>query len=91
MFYRFDEPVSLKDYKELTFELLFEEGNFNMIDLEMKTPEKIAQEQRSLLNVNDFFKKIIIVGDNIKKSRYENGIIIMSIYDFLLDPNSLNY
>lgn len=57
----------------------------------MKTPEKIAQEQRSLLNVNDFFKKIIIVGDNIKKSRYENGIIIMSIYDFLLDPNSLNY
>lgn len=32
----------------------------------MKTPEKIAQEQRSLLNVNDFFKKIIIVGDNIK-------------------------
>ena len=57
----------------------------------MKTPEKIAQEQRSLLNVNDFFKKIIIVGDNIKKSRYENGMIIMSIYDFLLDPNSLNY
>lgn len=57
----------------------------------MKTPEKIAQEQRSLLNVNDFLKKIIIVGDNIKKSRYENGIIIMSIYDFLLDPNSLNY
>lgn len=57
----------------------------------MKTPEKIAQEQRSLLNVNDFFKKIIIVGDNIKKSRYENGIIIMSIYGFLLDFNSLNY
>ena len=43
----------------------------------MKTPEKVAQEQKSLLNVNDFFKKIIIVGDNIKKSRYENGIIIM--------------
>ena len=57
----------------------------------MKKPEKIAQEQKSLLNVNDFFKKIIIVGDNVKKSRYENGIIIMSIYDFLLDPNSLNY
>jgi len=57
----------------------------------MKTPEKVAQEQRSLLNVNDFFKKIIIVGDNIKKSRYENGIIIMSIYDFLLEPNSLEY
>ena len=57
----------------------------------MKTPEKVQQEQKSLLNVNDFFKKMIIVGDNIKKSRYENGIIIMSIYDFLLDPNSLEY
>ena len=43
------------------------------------------------INVNDFFKKIIIVGDNIKRSRYENGIIIMSIYDFLLDLESLNY
>ena len=59
--------------------------------MEMKTKEKVEQEQKSLLNVNDFFKKIIIVGDNIKKSRYENGIIIMSIYDFLLDPRSLEY
>ena len=33
----------------------------------MKTKEKVEQEQRSLLNVNDFFKKIIIVGDNIKR------------------------
>ena len=59
--------------------------------LEMKTAEKVRQEQKSLLNVNDFFKKIIIVGDNIKRSRYDNGIILMSIYDFLLDANSLEY
>ena len=57
----------------------------------MRTREKVEQEQKSLVNVNDFFKKIIIVGDNIKRSRYENGIIIMSIYDFLLDPESLSY
>ena len=57
----------------------------------MKKREKVEQEQKSLVNVNDFFKKIIIVGDNIKRSRYENGIIIMSIYDFLLDPESLSY
>ena len=57
----------------------------------MKTSEKVAQEQKSLLNVNDFFKKMIIVGDNIKKSRYENGIIVMGIYEFLLDANSLEY
>ncbi len=59
--------------------------------LEMKTSEKVKQEQKSLINVNDFFKKIIIVGDNIKRSRYDNGIILMSIYDFLLDSNSLEY
>ncbi len=53
--------------------------------------EKIDQEQKSLLNVNDFFKKIIIVGENIKKSRFKNEIIIMSIYDFLLDMDSLSY
>ena len=57
----------------------------------MKTNEKVKQEQKSLLNVNDFFKKIIIVGDNVKRARYDNGIIIMSIYDFLLDIDSLDY
>lgn len=57
----------------------------------MKTKEKVIQEQKSLLNVNDFFKKIIIVGDNVTRSRYDNGIILMGIYDFLLDNESLMY
>ena len=57
----------------------------------MKTSEKVQQEQKSLINVNDFFKKIIIVGDNVKRSRYDNGIILMSVYDFLLDEHSLAY
>ena len=80
--------------KQLEIDFVANKGNnkiYIQSALEMKTPEKVAQEQKSLLNVNDFFKKIIIVGDNIKKSRYENGIIIMGIYDFLLDPNSLEY
>jgi predicted AAA+ superfamily ATPase len=80
--------------KQLEIDFVANKGNnkiYIQSALEMKTPEKVAQEQKSLLNVNDFFKKIIIVGDNIKKSRYENGIIIMSIYDFLLDSNSLEY
>ena len=38
-----------------------------------------------------FFKKIIIVKDDIKRWRDENGIIIMGITDFLLDEDSLNY
>lgn len=80
--------------KQLEIDFIANKGNnkiYIQSALEMKTEEKVKQEQKSLLNVNDFFKKIIIVGDNIKRSRYENGIIIMSIYDFLLDADSLNY
>ena len=80
--------------KQLEIDFVANKGNnkiYIQSALEMKTKEKVEQEQKSLVNVNDFFKKIIIVGDNIKKSRYENGIIIMSIYDFLLDQSSLEY
>ena len=80
--------------KQLEIDFVANKGNnkiYIQSALEMKTKEKVEQEQKSLVNVNDFFKKIIIVGDNIKKSRYENGIILMSIYDFLLDQSSLEY
>ena len=80
--------------KQLEIDFVANKGNnkiYIQSALEMKTQEKVEQEQKSLLNVNDFFKKIIIVGDNVKKSRYENGIILMSIYDFLLESNSLEY
>ena len=80
--------------KQLEIDVIANKGNnkiYIQSALDMKKEEKVKQEQKSLLNVNDFFKKIIIVGDNIKRSRYDNGIIIMSIYDFLLDLNSLEY
>ena len=80
--------------KQLEIDFVANKGNnkiYIQSALEMKTSEKVKQEQRSLLNVNDFFKKIIIVGDNVTRSRYDNGIILMSIYDFLLDENSLEY
>ncbi len=51
--------------------------------------EKEEQEKASLLNVNDSFKKIIIVKDIIKVTHDENGITTMSIFDFLLKENSL--
>lgn len=53
--------------------------------------EKYIQEARSLLNIQDNFRKIIITYDQGPKHYTDDGIIIMSIYDFLLDPNSLNY
>lgn len=58
--------------------------------LNLDTKEKMEQEIRPLVNVNDFFKKIIIVKDDIVKYQNEQGIIIMGIYDFLLDENSLS-
>ncbi|MDE6268841.1 MAG: ATP-binding protein [Muribaculaceae bacterium] len=51
--------------------------------------EKIAQEQNSLRNVDDSFKKIVIVGKPILVERDNNGITTMSVYDFLLKENSL--
>ena len=80
--------------KQLEIDFVANKGNnkiYVQSALEMKTADKVRQEQKSLLNVNDFFKKIIIVGDNVKRSRYDNGIILMGIYDFLLDENSLDY
>ena len=56
----------------------------------MPTEEKVVQEKRSLLNTNDNFRKIIIVGDDIKRKTDEQGIITMSLYDFLLDPHSID-
>lgn len=55
----------------------------------MPTEEKTAQEKRSLINVHDNFRKIIIVGDDIKRKTDEQGIVTMSLFDFLLDANSI--
>ena len=55
----------------------------------MPTEEKRQQEKASLLNINDSFKKIVIVKDVVKVTRDENGITTMSVYDFLLNENSL--
>ena len=55
----------------------------------MPTEEKRIQEKASLINVNDSFKKIIVVKDVVNITRDENGITTMSIYDFLLKENSL--
>lgn len=55
----------------------------------MPTEEKRIQEKASLVNVNDSFKKIIVVKDVVNVTRDEDGITTMSIYDFLLKENSL--
>lgn len=54
----------------------------------MSDAEKMEQEKRSLRLVDDSFRKLLIVGEHTKQWSDENGIQIMSIYDFLLDWSS---
>lgn len=55
----------------------------------MPNAEKEEQEFRSLLKIDDSFQKMVIVWDSIKRKVNEQGIITMSLLDFLLDKNSV--
>ena len=48
--------------------------------------EKMKQEQSSLLSINDAFRKIIIVNQPILSGYNEQGILMLSLQDFLLNP-----
>lgn len=52
--------------------------------------EKMEQEKRSLRMVGDSFQKVLVVGEHTKPLRDEDGIMTMSIYDFLLNPSALD-
>ena len=58
--------------------------------LAMPTIEKEQQEQQSLMKIHDSFKKIIITGGFTPRHYNDNGVLIINIYDFLLNPHSLN-
>lgn len=60
------------------------------VALNLDTREKTIQEEKSLLNINDNFKKIIVVKDNILKWYTEEGILVIGLQGFLLNKNSLN-
>ncbi|MDO4165445.1 MAG: ATP-binding protein [Bacteroides sp.] len=56
----------------------------------MPTADKEEQEQRSLTKIDDSFKKIIIVWDNIKSKINEQGIVTIGLLEFLLDAKSID-
>lgn len=56
----------------------------------LPTKEKLDQEQNSLIRINDSFKKIIIVKDLSRSHYNEDGIYMLRLFDFLLNPNSLD-
>lgn len=57
--------------------------------LAMPDREKEQQEQASLLSINDAFRKVIIVGGYHIPHYNENGVLIMGLFNFLLDIKSL--
>lgn len=56
----------------------------------MPTEEKVQQEKRSLTKINDSFKKLVVVKDNIRPQIDESGIVTIGLINFLLDENSLD-
>lgn len=56
----------------------------------LPTGDKREKEERSLLKTEDGFKKIIITKDGLEPHYNEKGILMMNVYDFLLDPDSLD-
>ena len=56
----------------------------------LDSPEKTAQEKRSLRLISDSFRKIVVVNRVIKPYMDEDGILTMGLFDFLLNPESLN-
>jgi hypothetical protein len=56
----------------------------------MDDDEKKAQEEASLRAVKDAFKRVIVVKDDIMPYYNDNGFLIIGLFDFLLNPNSLD-
>ena len=55
----------------------------------LETEAKMAQEIRPFLKINDSFKKIVITSNTPKPFYNDQGILIMNVYDFLLNVESL--
>ena len=51
--------------------------------------DKRAQEIRPFRKIDDSFKKIIVTKDSVASYYDDHGILTVSIYDFLLDPTSI--
>ena len=88
------ETRANNEYKQLEVDFVANKGDnkyYIQSTLNMSDENVADREQRPLLKINDSFKKIIIVKDDIMRNRNEEGIITMGIYDFLTDPNSLEY
>lgn len=93
IFHRFRNEAGKQQRVTLEVDFVCNKGSERIyIQSAYKMPdvEKMEQEKRSLKLVDDSFRKIIVVGEHTKTWSDENGIQIVSIYDFLLNPSFTN-
>lgn len=79
--------------KKLEVDFVCNQGSkryYIQVALNLDTKEKTKQESKSLNNIGDSFKKIIVVKDNIKLWRNDEGILIIGVQEFLLNKDSLD-
>ncbi len=78
--------------KQLEIDFVANQGNkryYIQSAYDIPNEEKMKQETKSLDNIDDSFKKIIVVRNSIKPRCNEKGYLIVGLKEFLLDPNSL--
>lgn len=87
-----EEGKHLKKQYEIDFVAnYFNKRYYIQSALNVDTNEKLAQEQRSLLNIPDGFKRVIVTEDTPRAWQTEEGTLVVGIKDFLLNENSLEY
>jgi len=83
----------VQENKQLEVDFVANQGSkrvYIQSAFQMSIDEKREQEKASFKNIHDSFKKIFIVRDVVNVQRDNDGYVTMSIFDFLLDKNSLD-
>ena len=81
-----------REYKQLEIDFVANKGSdriYLQSAYRMDDPEKKKQELRPFLKMNDGFRKIVLVGDNVPPHVNEKGVLIMNVIDFMKDPDCL--
>ena len=79
--------------KQLEVDFVANQGNkryYIQSAFALSDQEKMDQEQASLIKISDSFKKIIVVNSNTPVWRNDQGILVMNLYDFLLNEDNLD-
>ena len=81
-----------REYRQLEIDFIANKGSERICiqsAYRMDEPDKREQELRPFLKMNDGFRKLVLVGDDVPTHVNEKGVIIMNVVDFMKDPDSL--